>query len=284
MLPTATELEYFQEIYRTKHLSKAAIRVGVSQPTLTQSLQKLEEKTGVTLFVRTKQGLVSTKQGDHFFQKSTQLLSTWSGILDSIKSVENEWVGHFRLGCHPSVGTYVLPDFFKSTNKQLPKVEFELVHEISRKVLEKVVSFEIDFAFVVNPFRHPDLVLKKIGTDQVTAWKGQGIHDDNAIVFADMNLNQSEDVFRKLEKRTQKKYRLRQCSNLELIRTLVVDGAGVGILPERVAKVGGNKILHYLKDGPSFSDEIYLAYRKDFMQGTCAKEVIKIASHSLEAV
>ena len=70
MLATATEIEYFVEVYQTRHVSKAAIRLGVSQPTLTLSLQKLEEKLGTKLFHRTKQGVVPTEQGALFYRKA----------------------------------------------------------------------------------------------------------------------------------------------------------------------------------------------------------------------
>ena len=69
MLATSTEIEYFVEVYKTRHVSKAAIRLGVTQPTLTVSLQRLEEKLGSKLFHRTKQGVVPTEQGVLFIEK-----------------------------------------------------------------------------------------------------------------------------------------------------------------------------------------------------------------------
>ena len=47
--------------------------------------------------------------------------------------------------------------YFKS-----PLIKIQLVHDLSRKILEQILSYEIDFGIVINPIRHPDLILKKI--------------------------------------------------------------------------------------------------------------------------
>src|SRR4051812_45090090 len=77
MIATSTEIEYFIESFQTRHISKAAIRLGVSQPTLTQSLQKLEQKLNAKLFFRTKQGVVPTELGTQFYAKANALRDCW---------------------------------------------------------------------------------------------------------------------------------------------------------------------------------------------------------------
>src|SRR6476620_6427120 len=100
MLATSTEIEYFIEVYQTRHVSKAAIRLGVTQPTLTLSLQKLEDKVGTKLFHRTKQGVVPTEQGTLFYRKSLILLDCWREIHKGIQQSTSEIFGRFKVGCH----------------------------------------------------------------------------------------------------------------------------------------------------------------------------------------
>src|ERR1700683_4618058 len=97
MLASSTEIEYFIEVYQTRHVSNAAIRLGVTQPTLTVSLKKLEEKLGTKLFYRTKQGVVPTTQGTLFYKKAHSLTDYWHDVHIGVTKSESDLVGHFKI-------------------------------------------------------------------------------------------------------------------------------------------------------------------------------------------
>src|SRR4051812_18734456 len=118
MLASPNEIEHFVEIFKTRHVSKAAIRLGVSQPALTLSLQKLEEKLGTKLFHRTKQGVIPTESGVHFYQKASGLIDCWSEIHTGIFHSKAEIQGRFKVGCHQSVGAYTLPNLLHNLQMQ----------------------------------------------------------------------------------------------------------------------------------------------------------------------
>jgi DNA-binding transcriptional LysR family regulator len=282
MLATATEIEYFVEVYQTRHISKAAIRLGVSQPTLTLSLQKLEEKLGTKLFHRTKQGVVPTEQGSLVYRKSYTLLDCWGEIQKGIYRSESEIFGRFKVGCHQSVGAYVLPKLLDQLNADAPGIEIELIHDFSRKITEGVVSFNIDIGFVVNPTRHPDLVLKKLGDDRVRFWKKRGVGTLPKRILADLNLVQIQDILGKTHSKVFSGWKLVATPSLELIRTLTLGGQGIGILPERVAKADGADLVPYDASLPTYEDKIFLAYRKDVLASKAGRELIRLASSELE--
>jgi DNA-binding transcriptional LysR family regulator len=281
MLSTSTEIEYFVEVYQTRHISKAAIRLGVTQPTLTLSLQKLEEKVGAKLFHRTKQGVVPTEQGTLFYRKSHALLDCWSEVHKGIQQSTSEIFGRFKVGCHQSVGAYTLPKFLDQLCKHAPGIEIELVHDFSRKITEGVVSYNIDIGFVVNPVRHPDLVLKKLGQDRVLLWKKRGASQIPERIFADVNLIQMQDILGKTHSKEFKGWKLVSTPSLELIRTLTLSGQGIGILPERVAKADGADLVPYDSSLPTYEDKIFLAYRKDVLSSKAGRELVRLASFEL---
>ncbi len=281
MLATSTEIEYFVEVYQTRHISKAAIRLGVSQPTLTLSLQKLEEKLDTKLFHRTKQGVVPTEQGTLFYRKSHTLLDCWGEVRKGIYRSTTEIFGRFKIGCHPSVGAYVLPMFLNNLHTQAPGIEVELVHDFSRKITEGVVSYHVDIGFVVNPIRHPDLVLKKLGDDRVLFWKWRGNGTLPKRIFADVNLIQMQDILGKTHSKEFQGWSLISTSSLELIRTLTLNGQGIGILPERVAKAEGADLVPYDSNLPTYDDKIFLTYRKDVLSSKAGRELIRLASIEL---
>lgn len=281
MLATATEIAYFVEVYQTRHVSKAAIRLGVTQPTLTLSLQKLEEKLGTKLFHRTKQGVVPTDQGALFYRKSHTLLDCWSEVHRGIRSSTTEIIGRFKVGCHQSVGAYALPKFLDHLHQQAPGIEIELVHDFSRKITEGVVSYHIDIGFVVNPTRHPDLVLKKLGDDKVLFWKKRGISHLPRRILADVNLLQMQEILSKTHSKEFRDWSLISTPSLELIRTLTLSGQGIGILPERIAKADGGDLVPFDSNLPTYEDKIFLAYRKEVLASKAGKELIRLASFEL---
>jgi DNA-binding transcriptional LysR family regulator len=280
-LPTSQEIQNFLEIYRTRSFTKSAIRLGITQPSVTQSLQKLEEKIGGKLFFRTKQGLVSTEAGKAFFDRASRILEDWESFHSTLSDSATELQGRFRVGCHASVGAYTLPKFFAHLELSAPKIEIELIHDLSRKINEGIVSYDIDLGYVVNPFRHPDIVLRKLGVDHVRFWKKKGAKDTPKVLFSNQNLGQVESLRKKVASKHFGDWKWIHTESLELIRTLVSQGAGVGILPERIAKAESDQLGILDSNLPSYEDEIYLAYRKETLSSKAGQALIQAAFYTL---
>ncbi len=280
MAPTETEIDHFLELYATRNFTRAAMRLGIAQPTLTQSIFRIEQKTKSKLFHRTKQGCAPTEAGVLFYNKAQQFKDLWQSLSNKISNSQNELTGVFKLGCHQSVGAYTLPHFFKQLAVRAPSLEIRLHHDWSRKITEKIVNYELDFGIVINPIRHRDLVLIKLGNDKIYFWKAKGVVPPKQI-FADANLQQVENILGKHGMKQFVDWQIIETASLELIRTLTSQGAGVGILPERVAGVEKNKLEIFKSTLPTRHDEIYLVYRVDMLRGKAGKVLVEIAKNCL---
>ncbi len=281
MIATPTEIEYFIEVYNTKHISNASIRLGITQPTLTQSLKRLEEKLTTDLFIRTKQGVLPTAAGKIFYLRAVALQENWESVQNDILKVKNEITGKFKFGCHTAVGSYAIPPLLQKLNEYAPHIELSLIHDFSRKITERLIAYEIDIAYVINPIRHPDLILIKLGDDKVTFWKKRGIHPPKRLL-ADQGMLQAESLLSKSKSKIFKDWTILQSASLELIRTLTLNGQGVGILPTRIAKAGGADLVVFGEGLPVFHDELYLAYRKELLMSQAGKELVRLAKIKLE--
>ena len=122
MIPGPTELKYLSEISKTENISRAAERLGVSQPTITMAIIRLEKQMGVVLLHRFKNGVALTVAGKRVVASINQLQDYWRQVLKSAKSSQYEVTGLFRLGCHVSVGLYTLHHFLPQLMKQYPFV------------------------------------------------------------------------------------------------------------------------------------------------------------------
>jgi len=275
-MPTETELLHFIEVYSTRHFTRAAMRLGIAQPSLTQSILRLEEKVKAPLFHRTKQGCIPTKEAILLYDKATRLQELWKELSLDLSRSNQSLSGVFRVGCHPSVGAYTLPRFLEELSLSGPKIEIRLHHDLSRKITEKIVGYEMDLGFVVNPTRHKDLVLTKLGVDRIAFWRAKG-KTPGPRIFADANMVQVQNILGKKSTKKFEDWQLIETPSLELIRTLVLQGAGVGILPERVARAEGAMLERADPTLPEFQDEIYLAYRMDTLKSLAGKALIAAA-------
>ena len=155
MLVSPTELHYFNELCFTLNFSRAAERLGISQPSLSQAIKRLEQFIGTPLFLRVKTGVKLTKAGCQLHKHTNDLLTLWGRVKAESLASCHEVQGTLSLGCHPTIARHVLPSLLPDFVAQYPHLEISLVHDISRKILEGVINLAIDIGIVVNPVRHP---------------------------------------------------------------------------------------------------------------------------------
>ena len=230
-----TDLKYFIELSKTLHLTRAAERLAVTQPTLSHSLKRLETEVGCELFIRSKKGLALTSAGEKLKSSAGDLLYRWEEIKGSALSEVNTEQGIIKLGCHTAVAQYILKDVLPQFLKSYPEILVQLVHGLSRYMTEQVISSALDVAFAVNPIQHPDLIIKEICQDEVCLWKSKNCLNDD-VLFVDTNLVQSQNILAKLQKKGLKFKRVIESTSLEVIYSMVANGAGYGIVPARVIK------------------------------------------------
>jgi DNA-binding transcriptional LysR family regulator len=261
MLPSPQEVTGFLEIATTLNITKAAQRMGVTQPTLSQSLKKLEHTVGEQLVIRSKSGIELTVAGKQFLKQARQLLDLWENLKSSTKSSTKEVKGNVKIGCHPSVGLYTLDRFVPKLLNEHPGLEITLFHDLSRKVFNKVINYEIELGIVINPAPHPDIVLTKLLEDEVKIWKSKSLKTP-AVLLCHPELIQTQDILRQIKKTDIKIQRIVTTNSLEILTSLTLAGAGYGILPSRVVSIFDfNHQLRAVEGTPVFKDKLYLSYR-----------------------
>ncbi|MGZ3697945.1 MAG: LysR family transcriptional regulator [Bdellovibrionota bacterium] len=281
MLPSPTELTYFVEIANTLNISRAAERLGITQPSLSLAVQRLEDSFGLPLLLRGKSGVKLTQAGHRLLGQARSLLSEWERLRGDAIRDEEEVRGRYTLGCHPSVGLYTLPGTLPRLFKDHPGLELKLVHDLSRRITEEVISFRVDFGLVVNPTQHPDLVIKTLFKDEVSLWTGKGSsplqdpHSGEGVLICEPDLLQTQAILKQVNKAGFKFGRTLTSSNLELVTELVAAGAGVGILPERVARRVKSFGLRPIEGAPVYQDKICLAYRADMQKSKASRTIAR---------
>lgn len=265
------DIKSFLVITETLNVTRASELLGMTQPTLSYSLKRLENELGAPLIVRLKNGVQLTKSGEEFKKRAKQLILHWEEAQNIFQEDSKDVSGEFSLGIHPSVALFALNPILDKIFKEYPHLNFKLVHGLSREMLGKVINWEIDFAVVINPIQHPDIVIKELGKDVVTLFKTTKAKDK---LIYDPALLQSQSILKKIQKLKIGNEGHIHSGNLEVIRSLAANGSGIGLLPTRVAKA--NPKLRAIAGAPEFKDRICLVYRKDKHQNSLSAKIIHI--------
>jgi DNA-binding transcriptional LysR family regulator len=275
-----TDLKYFLELSRSLHVTRAAERLGVTQPTLSHCLKRMERETKTPLFIRTKKGLTVTHAGQRLAEQANELIQKWDEVLLSAQNEVQRVAGLIRFGCHSAVAQYTLPLFLAKFLKNYPEINFHFFHGLSRHLAEDVISQKLDAAFVVNPIAYPDLIIKEILKDRVTLWKSKQCLNQDVLIL-EPSLLQTQDLLRKLQKKSIYFSRVIESSSLEVISQLVASGVGCGILPERVIKAVSDQQIQSIKDAPEFYDRICLIYKSEFRKSMRGQALIEVITKSI---
>lgn len=284
-----SDIVYFIEVAQTKNISRAAERLGIAQPSLSSAMKRLEDALGVTLLIRGRTGVQLTKAGKELLGRGRLLLLNWEQLRADVNKKETSVSGQYIIGCHPSVALYSLSHFLPNLVQQYPELEIKLIHDLSRKITEEVISFKVDFGIVVNPVRHPDIVIKELCTDDVLFWiaknpsSTQNLDPQNGVLVCDLNLVQVQRLLENLQKKKHGFRRVIHSSNLEVITDLTASGVGVGILPKKVATRITTYNLKPLDERmPVFKDKICLVYRADSQRTKGGKAIIDAVTVSVQ--
>lgn len=279
MLPSFSDLTYFLEVAKTQNISRASERLGITQPSLSAAMVRLESAVGVQLLVRSRKGVTLTKEGILFQSEAAGLLQNWGEVVSKTKQGLERVSGRYTIGAHPSVALYSLDKFLPSLLNDFPELEVTLHHDLSRKITEEVISLKCDFGIVVNPVKHPDLVITPLAEDIVRpfALKTLKKYHPGLCLLCDDNLIQSQKILRDLSESDLRYDRITTSSSLEVVAMLTASGAGVGILPTRVAAHYPDLRPYGAKGekAPSFTDQICLIYRADIPKNLGAKKIIE---------
>lgn len=266
-LPSPSDVQYFVEVARTENMSRAAERIGISQPSLSQAMQRLESCVGTVLLLRSKKGVTLTQAGKQLYSHANELLQSWDSIKGKALASANKVQGSFTIGCHAAVarsaGAYFMPRLMEDN----PDLNIRFHHNLSRKITNDVISLKIDIGIVVNPVAHPDLIIRPLCRDYISFWVNaehdyplQNTKDGQAVLICDPQLVQSQSLIKQMAKNKIAYRRVIESSDLSVISELTCHGCGIGVMPESTA-MKARYPLKRLTKAPSYDDEHCLIYR-----------------------
>jgi len=150
------QLRYMLMVAEEKNFSRAAEKLYIAQPHLSQYIQKLEKQIGVKLFDRSCTPLKLTYAGEQFAQKARQMLQLDGNLLQQMRDFAEEKNGRLALGISPVRGAYILPIVLPAFRTLFPQVELSL-HEGTSANLEDWMNKGVtDLTILSLPIKSDD--------------------------------------------------------------------------------------------------------------------------------
>ncbi|MGN1262875.1 MAG: hydrogen peroxide-inducible genes activator [Prevotella sp.] len=147
---TLQQMEYIVAVARTRHFANAARECGVTQPTLSAMIRKLEDELGVTLFERSSQQVQLTPIGRLVVAQAKEMLGVEQRIKEIIAEEQNALGGTFRLAILPTIAPYLLPRFMPALSKKYPELDLRVVEMKTSELPKALENGDIDAAVAVT--------------------------------------------------------------------------------------------------------------------------------------
>jgi DNA-binding transcriptional LysR family regulator len=142
-------LRYFVAVAEELHFTRAALRLNIAQPPLSQQIRALEDELGVQLFVRTRRSVALTDAGHALLAKAREVLSATQALPQQLQRVARGEVGLLRIGFSSTLPlTRVLRDVVADHRRAQPDVALNLREMHSQRQFDALRRGELDVGLV----------------------------------------------------------------------------------------------------------------------------------------
>lgn len=185
------DLNYMVTVADELNFSRAADKLIVSQPTLSQSISKLEKQAGCPLFLRQQHGLSLTEEGERFVTIAKKLLQLKDEMDDEIKSVATGHAGRIQLGISYTFSRNLVPRVLPVFTQEYPNTEVAIHNETSAVLEKMLLDGKLDVAVLVETVKNKDLSYEVLFYEQVLL----AVSPDNPLVKKGVSKEDEEYLY-----------------------------------------------------------------------------------------
>lgn len=163
-------LRYFRAVAEELHFGRAAEKLHIAQPPLSQQIQQLERELDVRLFTRSTRRVELTPAGEAYLKRAIAVLDAVDDAGAQARRIAAGVEGHLTIGCVGSATYSVLPRLVRALRDQLPHVEIGIRGEmLAPAQIDALLVGDIDIALLRPPVDHPALRSEVLRHDRLIA-------------------------------------------------------------------------------------------------------------------
>ena len=241
-------LEYATVLAQEKNFSKAAEKLHIAQPSLSQQIKKLEEELGVTLFERKPGDVELTYAGRRFIDQAIKILDHVEQLKKEMLDVVGMKKGQLIIGSLPITGSHLLPLAFPIFQQQFPGIELVLLEETTSNLETLTAKGQTDISLLSLPILNPgvdwipileeEILLAIPPTHPLSSQEKVSLsevsHESFILLKKGQGFRQiAEDLCRQSGFKPDVVF---ESSNIETVQSLVSAGMGVSFVPKMVTR------------------------------------------------
>ena len=282
------DLELYRVFYtvaKYKHMTKASEELHISQPAISQSIKKLEDSLGGTLFLRSNKGMELTEEGKMFYQYV-------KGALELIHNAENEFTsfkdltkGEINIGCSTTLTKLILIDVLKKFHTDYPNININILNDLTSNLINDLKLGKLDFViFNESNIKETNLNLEKIKELKQGFVYNHKFYNDEINKFEDLNkypliLQKEESNSRKLLDYIALQNNVKLIPKMEVIsQELITEftniGLGIGFVIIDLAKRNYQNLKELKLNKKIPNINVYLATNKSITSTFASKTFI----------
>lgn len=239
------KLKVFATVAEVGKINKASELLHLTQPSISRSIQKLEDAFGSALLVRHRDGVTLTPAGKLLYDEVILFLKTLEDIQQRAKSGMETLSGHLSIGTYESLAEYLWPHFLLNLQEQHPQLHLSVKTNQGRDLIANLADGTIDilvdaepqlqsmmiswplykdhFSFYVST-NFKVKILKPIEVQNLSCLYVSGARDENGITIEQHLVKQGY------------KFAREYCfDSFSTVKDMAMKGLGVAILPARLA-------------------------------------------------
>lgn len=161
------QLRYALAVQKCGNFSRAAEQCHVSQPSLSQQIQKLESELGVRLFTRLKRNAVPTPAGRALLERASRIFSELDAATREVKDHVTAVRGSVKIGVLPTIAPYMLPELLGRFSSKYPTVEVIIEENTTANLIELAATCDLDVAILSLPIADERLTRESLFTEEL---------------------------------------------------------------------------------------------------------------------
>lgn len=251
MILETRQLQFFSTVAHDRHFSRAAERLNLAQPYLSQQIRKLERQLGTTLLTRTTRSVSLTAAGVRLLEESDRVLEELDSIGKEVQLIGAGFKGLLRLGFTGSTTYGVMPQIVRRTSAEVPLLKLSVSGEmVTPQLIGRLLERSIDIALLRGGVQESGLASEVVGKEVCTLAVPSGSTLDvaepidatelreHALVGYPVNSVMSETTTAFLAEHSARPNYSIRASETSTLMSLVASGLGAAVIPLTATSIG----------------------------------------------
>lgn len=290
---TFQQLEYIVAVDKYRHFVNAATACGVTQSTLSTTINKLEQEIDVIIFDRSKHPIEPTTLGRRIISQANVILHNSEMLRELVQNEKDGDKGELRIGMIPSLAPALYPSFAKQARTMYPHIVTHIFEADAVSVIEKLQKAELDMALLASSdVQDSNLLEIELFTERFLLYVSPShmLHNRERVTPQDL---QDGEIWT-LKEFHDRYQQLSEVIHRETMHSSMFETGGISTLISLVDMNGGYTLIPQLYENalsesqkrnvrmimsPKFFRTVSLVIRKDYMRERMLNIVADVIKH-----